>query len=142
MGFGRGFSAPPGVSRTTTRVSRTISANDSASAYSFTTADIINGSYYRIIPNRAEIVDSLVISDVNAFAAGCGISIGETISIKMLLQNLGGQYTISPSFVQGVGLFGDRLPTLQETTAVLDLTFFYVKNGFLAIIVNNQEIRI
>jgi hypothetical protein len=142
MGFGSGFSAPPGVSRATTKISRTISTNDSKSAYSFTTADIINGSYCRIIPNKSKIVDALVISNVNVFAAGCGMAIGETISIKMLLQNEGGQYTISPSFVQGVGLFGDSLPIIQETSAILDLTFFYVKNGFLAIIVNNQEIRI
>lgn len=142
MGFGVGFSAPPGVSRTTTKISRAISTNDSTSAYTFTAADIINGAYYRIIPSRSEIVDSLTISNVNNFAAECGLAIGETISIKMILQNERGRYSISPSLVQGIALFGDRLPTLQEVPAVLELTFFYINNGFLAITVKNQEIRV
>jgi len=144
MGFGRGFSAPPstsGASSTTTKVSRTISTYDRESAYSFKAADIINGAFHRIIPPQTKIVDSLTISDVDKFAASCGISVGETISIKMLLQNEGGQYTISPSFPRGVSLFGDSLPSIQDTSSVLDLTFFYVENAFLAINVNNQEIR-
>lgn len=142
MGFGRGFSAPSGVGRITTKISTITTENNSTSGHTFTSADFKNGAYYRIIPFRETVSDSLVISDVNAFMSSCGVSVGENISLKILVQNQGGEYSITTSFPLGVGLFGDRLPALQTTSTILDLNLFYVQSNFLAITVKNQEIRV
>ena len=144
MGFGRGFSAPPntsGVGRITTKISTIVEpGNDSATGYTFTSADFKNGAYYRIIPFKETVSDSLVISDVNAFMSSCGVSVGENISLKILIQNEGGEYSIT---TKGLELFGDTLPALQTTSAILDLNLFYVKKNILAITVkNHQEIKV
>ena len=140
--------APPVVESLKTKTKRDITASESDST--ITSANVLEGAYYRTVESGAKAKDTLVITNVNTFASECGLEIGDSISFKIYVDNAGtwGLVLPSPRDLAGISYFGD-VPPLRNgilTTVAsiqVDLEFFYPRIGKLVVsITNKSELKI
>jgi hypothetical protein len=134
--------APPVVESLKTKTKRDITASQSDST--ITSANVLEGAYYRTVESGAKAKDILVITNVDTFASECGLEIGDSISFKIYVENAGtwGLVLPSPRNLAGISYFGDVPPT-TDTSIQVDLEFFYPKIGKLVVsITNKSELKI
>jgi len=87
--------APPVVERLKTKTKRDLSASLSDS--NITSANVLEGAYYRTVESGQKAQDTFRITDVNTFASECGLEIGDSISFKIYVDNAGTWRLILPS---------------------------------------------
>ena len=134
--------APPVVESLKTKTKRDITASQSDST--ITSANVLEGAYYRTVGSGAKAKDTLVITNVDTFASECGLEIGDSISFKIYVENAGtwGLVLPSPRNLAGISYFGDVPPT-TDTSIQVDLEFFYPRIGKLVVsITNKSELKI
>lgn len=126
--------------KTKTRRDLTSSQSDST----ITSANVLEGAYYRIVGSGAKAKDTLRITDVDVFASECGLEIGDSINLRIFVDNAGSWGLVLPSSrdLAGISYFGD-VPPSTDTSIVVDLDFFYPKTGRLVVsITNRAELKI
>ena len=125
-----------------TKTRRDITASESDST--ITSANVLEGAYYRSVGSGVKAQDTLRITDVDAFASECGLEIGDSINLRIFVDNAGtwGLVPPSPRDLAGISYFGD-VPASTDTSIQVDLEFFYPKTGKLVVsITNRTEIRL
>jgi hypothetical protein len=133
---------PPAAENLKTKTRRDITASQSDST--ITSANVVAGAYYRTVESGAKGQDTLRITDVDAFASECGLEIGDSIGMRIFVDNAGtwGLIPPSPRDLAGISYFGD-VPASTDKSIAIDLDFFYPKTGRLIVsITNRTEIRI
>ena len=125
-----------------TKTKRDLTSSQSDST--ITSANVLEGAYYRTVESVARAQDTLRITDVDAFASECGLEIGDSINLRIFVDNAGtwGLVPPSPRDLSGISYFGD-VPPSTDTSIQVDLDFFYPKTGRLIVsITNRTEIRL
>ena len=130
--------APPVVESLKTKTKRDISVSISDS--NITSANVLEGAYYRTVESEQKGQDTFLITDVDRFASDCGLEIGDSISFKIYVDNAGtwGLVLPSPKNLAGISYFGD-VPPSTVTSIQVDLEFFYPKIGKLVVTISNKS---
>jgi len=134
--------APPAVERLRTKTRRDITVSTSDS--NITSANVLEGAYYRTVESEEKAHNAFLITDVDIFASECGLEIGDSISLKIYVENAGTWRLVlpSPRDLAGISYVGNVPPSTNRDSQV-DLEFFYPKIGILVVSITNKfELKI